>query len=165
MDINTFQSSFVCFHARLKSSLADQLWSYLWIKSFWKRLFLLGEIFQNFSMVKELFIWPGASTSLLWPVLLLFHCTFIFLFFVTQSCPTLCDPKDCSLPDSSSHGIFQARILEWVAISLSSRSSQPRDWTRVSRIAGRCFTIYATREVHCTNHPQPFSLVKWSWLY
>ena len=91
MDINTFQSSFVCFHARLKSSLADQLWSYLWIKSFWKRLSLLGEIFQNFSMVKELFIWPGASTSLLWPVLLLFHCTFIFLFFVTQSCPTLCD--------------------------------------------------------------------------
>ena len=36
-----------------------------------------------------------------------------------QLCPTLCDPTDCSLPDSSVHGIFQARILEWVAISFS----------------------------------------------
>ena len=39
---------------------------------------------------------------------------------VTQSCPTLCDPMDCSLPGSSVHGIFQARILEWVAISYSN---------------------------------------------
>ena len=39
----------------------------------------------------------------------------------------LCDPMDCSLPGSSVHGILQARILEWVAISLSRRSSQPRD--------------------------------------
>ena len=38
---------------------------------------------------------------------------------VTQSCPTLCDPVDCSLPGSSLHGILQARILEWVAISFS----------------------------------------------
>ena len=45
---------------------------------------------------------------------------------------------DCSPPGSSVHGIFQARILEWVAISFSRRSSQPRDWTRVSRIVGRC---------------------------
>ena len=46
---------------------------------------------------------------------------------VAQSCPTLCDPMDYSLPGSSVHGIFQARILEWVAISFSRRSSQPRD--------------------------------------
>ena len=46
---------------------------------------------------------------------------------VAQSCPTLCDPMDCSLPGSSVHGIFQARILEWVAISFSRRSSRPRD--------------------------------------
>ena len=45
----------------------------------------------------------------------------------TQSCPTLCDPIDCSLPGSSVHGIFQARVLEWVAISFSRRVSQPRD--------------------------------------
>ena len=42
---------------------------------------------------------------------------------VAQSCPTLCDPMDCSLPGSSVHGIFQARVLEWVAISFSRGSS------------------------------------------
>ena len=61
---------------------------------------------------------------------------------VAQSCPTLCDPMDCSPPGSSVHGIFQARLLEWVAISFSSRSSQPRDRTRVSHMAGRRFTNY-----------------------
>ena len=63
---------------------------------------------------------------------------------VTQSCPTLCDPMDCSLPGSSVHGILQVRILEWVAISFSRGSSQPRDWTQVSWIAGRCFNLQAT---------------------
>ena len=65
---------------------------------------------------------------------------------VTQSCPTLCDPVDCSLPGSSVHGILQERILEWVASSFSSGSSWPRDRTQVSRIAGRCFNLWATRE-------------------
>ena len=60
---------------------------------------------------------------------------------VTQLCPILCDPVDCSPPGSSVHGILQARILKWVAISYSRGSSQPRDETRVSRIAGRFFTI------------------------
>ena len=46
---------------------------------------------------------------------------------VTQSCPTLCNPTNCSLTGSSIHGIFQARILEWLAVSFSRRSSQPRD--------------------------------------
>ena len=55
-------------------------------------------------------------------------------------------PMDCSPPGSSVHGIFQARVLEWVAISFSRGSSQPRDRTPVSRTAGRCFTIWATRE-------------------
>ena len=63
---------------------------------------------------------------------------------VAQSCPTLCDPMDCSLPGSSVHGILQARILEWVAIPFSRGSSWPRDWTQVSCIAGRFFTIRAT---------------------
>ena len=54
---------------------------------------------------------------------------------------------DCSLPRSSIHGIFQARVLEWVAISFSRGSSQSRDRTWVSRIVGRRFTIWATREV------------------
>ena len=45
---------------------------------------------------------------------------------VSQSCPTLCDPMDCSLPGSSLHGILQARVLEWVAIAFSRGSSRPR---------------------------------------
>ena len=57
-----------------------------------------------------------------------------------QSCLTLCNPMNCSLPGSSVHGIFQARILEWVAISFSSRSCLPRDRTHVSCIAGGFFT-------------------------
>ena len=60
---------------------------------------------------------------------------------VTQSCLTLCDPMDSSLPGSTVHGIFQARILEWAAISFSRGSSQPRDQTWVSCIADRHFTI------------------------
>ena len=69
------------------------------------------------------------------------------LYTIAQSCPTLCDPMDCSLPDSSVHGIFQARIFEWVATSFSRRSSRTRDWTQVSRIVDRRFTVWATREV------------------
>ena len=63
---------------------------------------------------------------------------------VAQSCPTLCDPTDCSLPGSSVHGIFQAIVLEWIAISFSRGSSQPRARTRVSRIVDRSFTVWAT---------------------
>ena len=71
---------------------------------------------------------------------------------VTQSCPTLCDIMDCSLPCSSVHGIFQARVLEWVAISFSRGSSQPRDQTWVSCIVVRCFTTWATRGVIVGNN-------------
>ena len=67
---------------------------------------------------------------------------------VTQLCLTLCHPMDCSLPGSSVHGILQARILEWVAISFSRGSSQPRDKTQVSCIAGSFFTIWTIREAH-----------------
>ena len=53
---------------------------------------------------------------------------------------------DCSPPGSSIHGILQARILEWIAISFSRGSPWPRDWTQASRIASRCFNLWATRE-------------------
>ena len=56
--------------------------------------------------------------------------------FVAQSCPTPCNPMNYSPPGSSVHGIFQARILEWVAVSFSRGSSQPRDRTCISHIAG-----------------------------
>ena len=55
------------------------------------------------------------------------------------------DPMDCSLPGFSVHEIFQAIVLEWISISFSRGSSRPRDWTQVSRIVGRCFTVWATR--------------------
>ena len=54
---------------------------------------------------------------------------------IAQSCLTLCDPMD-----STGHGILQVRILEWVTFPFSRGSSQPRDQTHVSRIAGRYFT-------------------------
>ena len=76
----------------------------------------------------------------------------LFIFWVkvkvlvAQLCPILCDLMDCSPPVFSVLEIFQARILEWVAIPFSRESSQPRDWTQVSCIAGRFFTIGATSE-------------------
>ena len=63
---------------------------------------------------------------------------------VAQSCPTLCDPVNCSLPGSSVYGIPQARVLEWGAISFSRVSSQHRDRTQVSCIGGRRFNLWAT---------------------
>ena len=54
---------------------------------------------------------------------------------VSKSCPTPCNPMDCSRPGSSVHGIFQARGLEWVAISFSRGSSWPRDWTCASYVS------------------------------
>ena len=65
---------------------------------------------------------------------------------VAQSCSTLCDPMDCSLPGYPVHGIFQAIVLEWIAISFSRGSSQPRDPTQVSCIAGGFLTSWTMRE-------------------
>ena len=74
---------------------------------------------------------------------------------VVQSCPTLWDPVDCSLPGSSIQRILQARILEWVAIPHSRGSSWLQDQTWVSCTAGRFLTIWATKEA-----PQTVDLQK-----
>ena len=71
---------------------------------------------------------------------------------VTQSCPSLCSSMDCNLPGSSVHGILQARILKRGAIVFSRELSQSRDGIWVSCIAGRFFTLWATREVHFPLH-------------
>ena len=68
---------------------------------------------------------------------------------VTQLCPTLWDPMDCSPSVFSIHGDSPSRILEWVAMPSSRESSQPRDWTQVSCIAGGFFTDWTTREAPC----------------
>ena len=62
-----------------------------------------------------------------------------------------------SLPGSAVYGIFQARILEWAAISFSRGSSQPKDWTQVSCIADRCFTVWATGNLI---KPTPLNLIR-----
>ena len=72
-------------------------------------------------------------------------------------------PHGRSLSGSSVHGIFQARVLEWIAISFSGGSSQPRNRTRVSCIAGKCFTVWATREAKHARPPCP-SPTSWSLL-
>ena len=117
----------------------------------------VGVFFWNslaFSMIQlMLAIWPlgllpflnptwtsGSSQftycwSLAWRILSI---TFL-VGEVAQLCLTLCTPMDCSLPGSSVHGIFQARVMEWIAISFSRGSSWPRNQTRVSRIVGRHF--------------------------
>ena len=69
------------------------------------------------------------------------HSLTLCMHICQSLCLTLCDPMDCSPPGSSVHGILLTRILEWVAIPVSSGSSPPRDQTRVSHTAGRFFTI------------------------
>ena len=141
--------------------------SYLWVIKFFERtdfsnlgVFLGGPTFINILAV----FWNNVNNayyslfcSLCSSDLLFSHRLSLCLYCqlprvmllwseVAQSCLTLCDPVDCSPLGSSVHGILQARILEWVAISFSRGSFQPRDWTRVSCIAGGRFTLCATRE-------------------
>ena len=83
------------------------------------------------------------------------HCEATVKVKVTQSSPTRCSPVNCT-----PHGILQARILEWVAFPFSRGSSQPKDRTQVSRIAGRFFTSWATREAHLAS--RDLVLNQWS---
>ena len=76
----------------------------------------------------------------------------------------LCVLIDHSPPGSSVHGIRQARILEWVAIPSSRESSRPKDWTHVSCLAGRFFTLWATREGMYPTHSVQFTSVAQSCL-
>ena len=76
---------------------------------------------------------------------------YVYVCSVAESCPTVCHPTDCSLPGSSVHGIFQARILVWVAISHSKRSSWARDW--------KCnFCVSCTGKQRRQWHPTPVLL-------
>ena len=103
----------------------------------------LGETLLAFALLH--FVLQGQNCLLLQVSLDFPGCQALSVL-VAQSCPTLCDPMDCSPPGSSAREIFQARILQWVAISFSRWSSHPRDRTRVSCAAGRFFTDRATRE-------------------
>ena len=90
--------------------------------------------------------------------------------YVYESCSamwTLCDPMDYSLPGSSVHGILQVRILKWVAVPFSRRSSQPKVQTPVSQVAGRFLSVWATREARFIVDTKlicaPSSLSHFSW--
>ena len=96
----------------------------------------------------ESFCYIAEINTALWFNIVIQLCEWVT---VTQLCLTLCDPMDYNLPGSSVHGILQAEILEWVAISFSSESSRPRDWTQVSCTAGRFFITLATRELNYTS--------------
>ena len=84
---------------------------------------------------------------------------------VAQLCPILCDPMDRSLPGSSVRGIFQAIVLEWIAISFSRGSSRPRDGTQDSRIVDRRFTVWATREANDYGHLRSVSFNPFNTLF
>ena len=77
------------------------------------------------------------------------------LLLVAQSCPTFCDPMDCSPPSFSVHGILQARMLEWVASPFSRGSSWPRDRIQVSHIVGGFFTIWTMLFLQFPIHHKP----------
>ena len=97
--------------------------------------------------INQMFFWNSVAFYMIQQMLAIwshnFRCVCAKLF---QSCSTLCDPMDYNPPGSSVHGILQARILEWVAMSSSRGSSQPRDWTWISCIAGGFFTHWVTWE-------------------
>ena len=110
---------------------------------------------RDLSVITLLFVLKDIiHVSLLWnysPWIWIQAKTELIIILVTQSCLTLCNSMDCSLPGFSIHGIFRARILEWVAISFSREFSRPRDQTLVSRISGRVFTVSARRCLKTTN--------------
>ena len=114
-------------------------------------IFFLPEIIHRW-------VWSGCF---LW-VMCVCVCVCVCVL-VTQLCPTLCDPTDSSPPDSSLHGTLQARILEWVAIPFSRGSSQSRDWTQVSCIADRFFTVWLTGEALKQMKQRYFSLILIFW--
>ena len=82
------------------------------------------------------------------PIRNIFETYKVYISEVAELCLTFCDPMEYSLPGSSLHGILQARVLEWGAISLSRGSSRPRDRTQVSRIPGRRFNLWAKQSYH-----------------
>ena len=97
---------------------------------------------------------------------------------VTQSCPTLCDPMDCSLPGSSFHGILQARVLEWVAISFSQKKTRSKTFmkgrqegkfnskTVSSHRKWRCchLPIFYSRKMHSLSRVRLF-VIPWTVVY
>ena len=112
-------------------------------KRFWKSIlktlnYLFSQVFQLQSEV------PDYSWIRYYEMMLFLRHDGVRVYSVTWSYPTLCDPIDCSPLGSSVHGILQVRLLEWVSISFSRRSSQPRDRTHVSCVSCIGKRIFST---------------------
>ena len=84
---------------------------------------------------------------------------------VALLCLTFYDTVTCSPPGCSVHRILHARILEWIAISFSRRTSRPRDWTQSSCIVGRLFTVWATREAWHHLSTVVFYTSSYTWIF
>ena len=124
---------------RLSPSLGGNWWEK---RDYWRTCPLLTGVPQN--LQGEIWQFPREP----WKTKGHIYQGEIDILLVAQSCPILCNPMDCSTTGFSVHAILQAKILEWGAIPFSRESSWPKDWTRVSCIAGRFFTIWATRGVY-----------------
>ena len=103
------------------------------------------QLLLSWSHIWVLWKGGGANTEITVPGTCVVLCC-VVLCVLVQLCLTLCDPMDCSLPGSSVHEIFQARILEWGAIPFSRGSSPPRDRIRVSCIGRQILNHWATWE-------------------
>ena len=105
----------------------------------------------------EAFTLPRAPCPLFCPRRCFVSCWFeksarIILVLVAQSCPTLCNPMNCTPPGFSVHGILQARILDWLAISYSKASFRLRDQTRSSALTRGFFTTVSPLKLHKELH-------------
>ena len=106
----------------------------------------------------EKWLAPSSHTNIL-EICFLNMCSICVCAKLLHSCPTFYHPMDCSPPGSSVHGIFQGRILEWVAMPFSRKSSLPRDWTWVFCIAGRFFALsHQGRSFIILHHVKKFRL-------
>ena len=111
-----------------------------------------GHVSFSLPEIIHRWVWSGC---ILWGVCV--------CLLAAQLCPTPCNPMDYSLLGSSLHGILQTRILEWVAIPFSRGSFQPRDWTQVSCVADRFFTVWLTGEALTWAKQRYFSLILIFW--
>ena len=123
------------YTSEFKDSLLEKLEKYL-LKDQWKSYDNKKHHFSIFSLGST----PGLRTEPKMSIVLIY---LMLLLLSLQPCLTLCDPKNYSPPGSSVHGILQARILEWIAMSSSQGSSWPRDLLTSPALAGGFFTTSA----------------------
>ena len=114
------------------------------------KIFVPSRVYEAWLIINILWILPNLETLVGLRSYTCFQSSLSFSLTLLQPMKLLSHVRlfviSWSLPSSSIHGIFQARVLEWIAISFSRGSSRSRDWTEVSRIAGRRFTVWATRK-------------------